>query len=269
MMKTKPLRYGTFFHVVAGAMGMKNLEFLRCFTSKPFPGLEDPQRFIKINNVSSTTRLCKASNPCERYIRAEVPKLYFFSPILWGLHYHMTALRLTFASATGFVRMCAMLLVAALMLTTAGPAFAAGGQTGNISGTVVDSATHQPLANAQVNAVSPTGNYQARTDSRGYFTIIGMNVDTYTVSVELRGYQSISQTGVTVQGDGNVSLGTLSATKELQTVAVVRSRSQGSAFQPGQTIDSYTVSGDRLLQTAGKADGTNENNLVLAVPASP
>ena len=162
--------------------------------------------------------------------------------------------------------MCAMLLVAALMFTTAGPAYAAGGQTGNISGTVQDASSHLPLANARVDAVSPTGTYRTQTDSKGFFSILGLSVDTYTITIELQGYQSVTQPGVTIQGDANLSLGTLSATKLLQTVAVVRSRSQNSAFQPSQTIDSYTVSGDRILQTAGKADATNENNLVLAVP---
>ncbi|MGH9208849.1 MAG: hypothetical protein ACRD1G_20270, partial [Acidimicrobiales bacterium] len=63
-----------------------------------------------------------------------------------------------------------------------------------------------------------------------------------------------------------MSLGTVSAHKQLQTIGIVRARSQSSVFQPKQTIDSYTIAGARIIQTTGKAFATNQNNLVLAVP---
>jgi hypothetical protein len=157
-------------------------------------------------------------------------------------------------------------LVIAVIAASAGPAFAAGGQTGNLTGTVVDAVSKTPLAGAAISAVSPTGAYSARTDARGFFSILGLSIDTYTVSIEAKGYEPISISGVTVQGDQNLSLGTLSARKELQTIGRVTARSASSVFQPSQTIDSYTISGDRVTQTTGKTDATNENNLLLAIP---
>ncbi len=156
------------------------------------------------------------------------------------------------------------LLAIVLSITT--PSFAAGGQTGGLSGTVTDSDTHAPIAGASVTAASPTGTFKTTTNAAGFFTILGMPVDTYTLSIETQGYQAATQTGVTLTGDQTVGLGQVRLLKELRTIARTTARSTTGAFQPTQTIDSYTIAGNRLLQTTGKAATTNENNLLLAVP---
>ncbi len=60
-------------------------------------------------------------------------------------------------------------VVLSMTFSSTMPAFAAGGQTGNINGTVVDSASGLPVAGAKVNLVSPSGNYTTQTDSKGVF----------------------------------------------------------------------------------------------------
>jgi hypothetical protein len=153
-----------------------------------------------------------------------------------------------------------------MTLSTINPAFAAGGQTGNVSGTIVDQATGSPVANAEIAIVAPSGTYKTTTDSRGFFNVLGLNVDTYTISVEAKGYEAVSRAGVTVIGDQNLSLGTIKISKTIRTIGQVSARSISSAFQPNQTVDSVTVSGDRVLQTTGKAASTDELALVQAVP---
>jgi len=143
---------------------------------------------------------------------------------------------------------------------------AAGGQTGDLQGTVLVAATRAALEGAAVTAVSPSGTFTARTNARGFFSILGMNVDTYVVSVESPGYDALSLTGVTITGDQTSDLGTLTVSKKLKTIGGAAARSQTGAFQPGQTTDSYTVSGSRVTQSTGKTATTNENNVVLAVP---
>ena len=49
------------------------------------------------------------------------------------------------------------------------PAFAAGGEVGNISGTIIDAQTKAPVANAQVGLAAPTGSFSAKTNSAGFF----------------------------------------------------------------------------------------------------
>jgi hypothetical protein len=156
--------------------------------------------------------------------------------------------------------------VLAILLSMAAPSFAAGGEVGNLSGTVVDADTRAPLSGAHVTAAAPTGTFKATTDAHGFFTILGMPVDTYALSIEYPGYEPITQTGITLTGDQTVGLGQLRVPKELRTIARTTSRSISGAFQPTQTIDSYSISGNRLLQTTGKSATTNENALLLAVP---
>jgi hypothetical protein len=174
------------------------------------------------------------------------------------------------STVASLLRLARLLLVCAavfgLAWSSALPALAAGGQNGNLSGTVIDANTKAPIADATVSAAAPTGSYSAKTDAHGFFTMIGLVVDTYTVSVQAPGYDPLSTPGVTIQGDSTVSVGTITLSKQLRTIGRVVARSASSVFQPKQTVDSYQVSGERILQTTGKAAATNENNLLLAVP---
>ena len=170
--------------------------------------------------------------------------------------------RLSFRSGLAF------LLTLAFCALCAPPVFAAGGQNGNINGQVVDQTTGAPIVGARIGVVAPSGKYQATTDAQGRFAILGAIADTYTVSIEAQGYEPVSQTGVTVIGDQNLSLGALRLSKNLRTIGRTTTRSVSSAFQPNQTVDSITVNSARIVQTTGKAAATNENALLLAVPGA-
>jgi outer membrane receptor protein involved in Fe transport len=146
------------------------------------------------------------------------------------------------------------------------PAYAAGGQNGNLSGVVVDATSKAGVAGAKITIASPSGRYTATTDGGGRFTINGATVDSYTLSVEAPGYEAYSSPGITIQGDGTVSLGSIPISKTLRTITRTTSRSASGAYQPNQTIDSYTVSGARATQALGKQENTNETQLLLSVP---
>jgi hypothetical protein len=163
-------------------------------------------------------------------------------------------------------RILAAALTVAFGLLSIGPALAAGGQFGNLTGTVIDAATKAPIAGAAVSAKSGSGSYSSRTDGAGHFTILGMNVDSYTVTITANGHETVNIPNVVVFGDETGSVGVVQMAKQLTEIAHVTSRSQSSAYQPTQTIDSYTVNQQQILQTTGKSDTTNENNVLLSVP---
>jgi hypothetical protein len=164
------------------------------------------------------------------------------------------------------LRLFAAALTVAFSLLSIAPALAAGGQFGNLNGTITDAATHAPISGAQIVAKSGSGTYSATTDYKGFFTILGMNVDSYTVTVSAKGHQTLNIPGVIVFGDETDSIGTVAMHQELQTIARVTSRSTSSAYQPSQTIDSYTVNQTQMLEATGKANTTNENAVLLSVP---
>lgn len=113
--------------------------------------------------------------------------------------------------------------------------------TGAISGTVTDAASNAPISGAAVAAVSPSGTYRATTNARGFFVLVGVSPDTYTLTISKAGYQPQSLAGVTVsQGNNvveNVRLG-----KEVRTIGQVSVRGQTTSLvQPNVTTDSYSV----------------------------
>ena len=64
----------------------------------------------------------------------------------------------------------AMLLFVAMIFSLTTTSFAAGGQFGNLSGTVVDAHSHAPIADATIVALSGSGTYTAVEVAPGSWT---------------------------------------------------------------------------------------------------
>jgi hypothetical protein len=164
-------------------------------------------------------------------------------------------------------RLLSALIVATFVLSSflamRAPALAVGGQSGSLVGTVVND-QHEPIADAAVTAASPSGSYHARTDAKGFFSLLGLPADTYTVSIDKAGYQSQTITGVTILGDGSQNLNVVTLSRRV--IGHVSVRAANSAFNPSQTIDQTTLSGARISQALGNATNTNEEQLLLAAP---
>jgi hypothetical protein len=166
---------------------------------------------------------------------------------------------------SGLRALLACAVFAGMVSSLVSPAFAAGGQTGILSGTVTDNATQQPIANATISAASPSGSYNAKTGASGTFTIVGVNVDTYVISVSAPGYDTYVLHTATVTGDQTLAL-PLALSRTAAVIGRVAARSASGAFQPSQTIDSYTLTGARIAQTTGSPASENLNDVVLSAP---
>src|SRR5947209_6187551 len=143
-------------------------------------------------------------------------------------------------SARTILRLFAALFISGfLVIQACAPAFAAV-TTGILSGTVTDATTHAPLANVKVTANAPTGHYSTTTNSGGFYSMNGVYGDTYTVSFDLTGYEPVQVVGQTVFPDLTTVVNE-TLVKSLKTIARVTSRSAGNAFQPNQTVDTYSV----------------------------
>jgi hypothetical protein len=154
-----------------------------------------------------------------------------------------------------------------MMLNSSIPAFAAGGSNGNIHGALIDGTSKAAIVGAKIGIASPSGSFNATTDGNGKFSIDGLPVDTYILTIQAQGYDVYSQAGVTILGDQTVDLGQIAILK-LRTIITVRSRSASGAFQPNQTIDAYSIDANRQAEVLGKAVNTNENSLLLSVPGT-
>ncbi len=144
------------------------------------------------------------------------------------------------------VGLFAVALCAGLVL----PQTAQAGTTGTITGVAVDAQTGAPIANVRVTAVSPSQSESTTTNASGFYSLQALTPDTYTVSFQLTGYTPVSQPGITVQQDLVFKLdGKL--TKELKTIAQVRSRAPGNLVKPYEGTDVYNVSGAQLNAATG------------------
>jgi len=159
------------------------------------------------------------------------------------------------------------LLAMALFFNTVGTLFAAG-TTGTINGHITDSRTNAAIAGVTISAVSPTGSYRATTDNNGFFAIAGVQPDTYTISFQKQGFQPLSTQGVTVSADQNSDATTRLTSVSLRTIARVTTRSEGSAYQPKQTQDTYTVTTAQVQQLLGKTDAISETQLLTRLPGA-
>jgi hypothetical protein len=146
--------------------------------------------------------------------------------------------------------------------------WALAGTTGGIAGTVSDSTTGKPVADATISVVSPSQSATTTTDAGGHFNFLALAPDTYTVSVTKDGYAPVSTAGVTVFADQSVTL-TLTTHPELKTIARVTSRAAGNLVKPGTTSDVYSVNAATQQVVSGSGGGFNLNTAYSGIYSQP
>lgn len=155
-------------------------------------------------------------------------------------------------------------LVFAFVASVLVPAYA-DNTTGTITGVVSDATG--PVRGVSVAAVSASASYRAVTDAKGFFSIIGVSPDTYSVSFTLSGYQQQTVSGINVPA----SLTTTVSQTLLKSASVIgrtTSRTTTSAFNPQQAIDTISVNSKQVDTLLGKAKATNEANLLVRLPGA-
>jgi hypothetical protein len=159
-------------------------------------------------------------------------------------------------------------LVAIILVGAAFSAAAVAGTTGVISGKVTAAQSGAPLAGVKVSAVAPTGTYSATTNATGFYSMFGVDADTYTLTFSATGYDPLSVPGVNVFADQSASVDAAmrTSTKTLGK-EVVRGVS-GGAYQPKQTVDTYTVTQAQINNIQGNSLNISETNLITSLPGA-
>lgn len=149
-------------------------------------------------------------------------------------------------------RVAAGIFAALLLASFVVPQTAYAGTTGNINGTVTD-ATGKPVADVSVTAAAASQTGHATTDARGFFSIVDLTPDTYTVSFQKQGYQPISVPGVSVFQDQTANVNQRLETA-LKTIASVRAAGASNLVKPNEGSDVYNVSGQQLSAATNPVD---------------
>lgn len=125
----------------------------------------------------------------------------------------------------------------------------------------------QPLAGVAVTAVAPSARYTATTDAKGFFSIVGAQPDTYTVTFARPGYLPLTVTGVTVNPTQTTTVNQTLAT-QLKSIGSTTARAAIGAFQPQQPIDTYSVNSAQMQTLLGKPHATSETALLITLPGA-
>ena len=165
----------------------------------------------------------------------------------------------------GLIAFLVLVFLYAVVSVNLLPAFAQVA-SGEITGAVTDATTKAPITGVRVTAASPSGRSTTTTDAHGVYSFLGLLPDTYSVSFARSGYAAASIPGNTVFSGAVVRVN-IALSVSLSTIASVRARSVGSAFQPGMTTDTYTVTGAQIQMVQGKEFNADENTLLRSIPS--
>ena len=75
------------------------------------------------------------------------------------------------------------------------PIPADAGTTGTLTGTAIDATSKQPIAGAKISAASPSQIASVTSDASGHYTFLALAPDTYTISIEAKGFEGASLAG--------------------------------------------------------------------------
>ena len=156
-----------------------------------------------------------------------------------------------------------VLIVAALL-----PLPAIAGTTGGVTGRVVDSRSHAPLAGVLAVASSPSQSARSTSDATGTYRFLSLAPDTYTLSFSKEGYDPLTQPGVTVVAD-QVQTYNTAMTTSLRTIAHVTAQSSAALVKPGTTSDVYSINAAGQQARQGLAGPGTLNNAYGAIASVP
>ncbi|HZZ64778.1 MAG TPA: TonB-dependent receptor, partial [Candidatus Baltobacteraceae bacterium] len=162
----------------------------------------------------------------------------------------------------------AMVVVTLLIALFGQETWALAGTTGRLTGTVSDQSTGAPIAGASVTVTSPSQTTTATTDAGGHFAFVSLAPDTYTLTSDKNGYQTVSQAGISIFADQTQTVA-LQMPKALRTIATVTSRAAGALVKSGTTADVYSVNAATAGAVSALGGGGSLNSAYSAIAAVP
>ena len=167
-------------------------------------------------------------------------------------------------SVTAFSRVITALLFACFCFA----AIAMAGTTGGISGRVTDE-HGAPIAGAKVTVTSPSQSASATTNGQGFFSVLNLTPDTFTITASKTGYDTAQLAGITVQADQTASA-TVAMRPTVKVLTTVTTTAVASVVNKSVTADLYSVSAQAIDKYQGAAGGAetlySQNGVVGSLP---
>ncbi|HLI97454.1 MAG TPA: carboxypeptidase regulatory-like domain-containing protein, partial [Candidatus Baltobacteraceae bacterium] len=142
------------------------------------------------------------------------------------------------------------------------------GTTGSLNGVVTEATTGKPISDANITVTSPSQTATTRTDASGRYVFLSLAPDTYVLSLNKSGYESVALSGVSIFADQSQTVNA-QLHPSLKTIASVTSRSSISPVKPGTTTDVYSVNPAVTRATAPVGGGADLDNAYSAIASMP
>lgn len=145
---------------------------------------------------------------------------------------------------------------------------ALAGTSGVISGKVTSAENGAPLAGVKVSAAAPTGHYGSTTNATGFYSMTGVGADTYTLTFSHDGFDPYTIQGVNVFADQSSGVDA-QLRPSTKTIGKVTAHGvSGGAYQPKQTVDTYTMTQTQINTIQGNPMNLSESNLITSLPGA-
>jgi len=142
------------------------------------------------------------------------------------------------------------------------------GTTGNIEGKVTDQSGNG-VAGAKVTAASPGQSASATTVTNGFYSILNLSPDTYSVTASKDGYDPSTRYGVTVQADQSTAAD-IKMSQTVKTIGHVTTTAAATVVSKTVTGDLYAVNAAAINKAQGASGGAetlySQNGVVGTLP---
>ncbi len=121
---------------------------------------------------------------------------------------------------------------------------AIAGTTGKITGIIMDKATHEPLAGANIQIVGSS--LGAASDADGYYVIVNVPVGMHVLTASMLGYRSIRKKDVNVASDFTTTVNFGLKPKVLESDETIEVVAQKPMIRRDQTASVVAYAGDEI-----------------------
>jgi hypothetical protein len=158
-------------------------------------------------------------------------------------------------------------LLALVVLCVQGT-WALAGTTGSIQGKVTD-ANGNPLNAVRVTATSPSQSQGSTTGANGFYAILNLSPDTYSVTSVKDGYDTATVYGITVQAD-QTSRADVKLQQAIKTIGHITTTATASVVSRTVTGDLYAVNSRAISNLQGSQGGAetlySQNAVIGSMP---
>ncbi len=164
----------------------------------------------------------------------------------------------------GFLRTAFLLLAVLLAQGT----WALASNTGGIEGKVTDQ-NGNPIGGVRVTAASPSQSARVTTGSNGFYSVLNLSPDTYSITASKDGFDTSTVSGITVQADQNTAAD-IKMHPTVRTLGRITTTATASVVSKTITGDLYAVNSRAINNYQGAQGGAetlySQSGVVASLP---